>query len=184
MTYSDFVHYDNGRLFWKERPRSHFASDMAWRMFNNRDAGNEAGSLNVHGYVSLCINYKMHRAHRIIWDMHNGPIPEGMDIDHMNGIRSDNRVENLRLSTRSQNIGNKLVAKRSKSRLMGVTRDNARNNWRAVINANGKYVTIGRYPTKGLAAVAYAKASIQAYGKFAGVLRKSNNCPINKWPTR
>jgi hypothetical protein len=153
-------------------------------MFLGRDAGKIAGSTNNNGYVIVCMDYKMKGAHRIIWEMHNGPIPEGIDIDHINGIRSDNRIENLRLATRSQNIANKLVAKRSTSRLMGVTHDNARNNWRAVINANGKYKTIGRYPTKGLAAVAYAKASIQVYGKFAGVLRKSNSCPADKWPTR
>ena len=59
------------------------------------------------GYIRIRINHVEYRAHRIIWTMFNGEIPEGLLIDHINGIKSDNRLENLRLATRQQNNANR-----------------------------------------------------------------------------
>ena len=57
------------------------------------------------------IDRKPRREHRLIWEEAYGPIPSGMQIDHINGIRTDNRLENLRLATNQQNSSNRLIGK-------------------------------------------------------------------------
>ena len=65
------------------------------------------------GYYSFMCEYKNYQVHRVLWEFHNGPIPEGMLVDHINGDRLDNRMENLRVVTRQQNNMN--VARKSYS---------------------------------------------------------------------
>ena len=90
MTYNAYFEYDNGQLYAKE-PRYRVKS------------GKKIGSLNNCGYVQLTFKNKTTLAHRIIWEMHNGTIPEGYDIDHINKVRTDNRIQNLRLLTVAEN---------------------------------------------------------------------------------
>lgn len=59
--------------------------------------------LSTFGYVVVTIKHKEFMAHRMIWESVNGPIPEGLQINHINGIKTDNRIENLELVTPSQN---------------------------------------------------------------------------------
>ena len=63
------------------------------------------------GYVNAGVyntpgikNKKYFRVHRLVWENHMGPIPEGMDVDHKNSVKTDNRLENLQLLTRRENI--------------------------------------------------------------------------------
>ena len=65
--------------------------------------GEVAGNINTNGYRRIVINKKVYQAHRLIWMFHNGDIETGLQIDHINQIKDDNRIENLRLATRSQN---------------------------------------------------------------------------------
>lgn len=65
-----------------------------------------AGRLSNIGYVDVGIFGKKCGAHRIIWEMVNGKIPDGMEVDHINGVRDDNRISNLRLVTRNDNMRN------------------------------------------------------------------------------
>lgn len=58
------------------------------------------------GYLTFSLNGKMTFLHRFVWEMHNGEIPEDMVVDHINHIRNDNRLSNLRLATLSQNSSN------------------------------------------------------------------------------
>lgn len=67
------------------------------------EVGLEAGCIDAHGYVVVRVLGKKKKAHRIIWEMINGEIQDGMEIDHINGIRNDNRIENLRVVNRSEN---------------------------------------------------------------------------------
>ncbi|HGY7789375.1 TPA: HNH endonuclease signature motif containing protein [Escherichia coli] len=79
MKWYNIFTYNEGKLFWK--------IPTSGRITN----GKEAGSLH-NGYIVICVQNKKYKAHNIIWEMHNGPIPEGYVIDHINHIRSDNRI--------------------------------------------------------------------------------------------
>ena len=63
--------------------------------------GIRAGGNDSIGYRIVSIFGKPHKEHRLVWIYHNGNIPEGMQIDHINRIRNDNRIQNLRLATYS-----------------------------------------------------------------------------------
>ena len=76
--------------------------------------------------------------HRVLWESAFGPIPEGMQIDHINGKTKDNRLENLRLVTNQQNQYNRANVK-------GFTWEKNRGKWRAQITYNYKVIFLGRY---------------------------------------
>ena len=60
-----------------------------------------AGTLRKDGYIGIFIKGTHYFAHRIIWEMHNGEIPSGMVIDHIDGNRSNNKIENMHFPTKS-----------------------------------------------------------------------------------
>ena len=73
--------------------------------------GMESGFKRPDGYKDIRIDGKLHRTHRLIYIMHNGDIPENMFIDHKNGIRDDNRIDNLRVVNKQENGFNMTNAK-------------------------------------------------------------------------
>jgi hypothetical protein len=85
-------------------------------LFNKTDRGRSrkgerVGWLQSKGYERLKIDYKEYYVHRLVWIMHNGDIEEGLCIDHENGIRDDNRIENLRLVNYQENAFNRQKSK-------------------------------------------------------------------------
>lgn len=107
--------------------------------------------------------------HRIIWEMHNGPIPDSLLIDHKDGDPWNNKLDNLRLATHGQNLRNTGAKRNNKCGLKGVCWLRRERLWFAQIQVDKKRIRIGYYQTKGLAAVAYAKAAIQHHGSFARI---------------
>lgn len=89
-------------------------SCLVW--LKGRRAGAIAGTKNARGYWTVQVCGKKLRAHRLLWEMHNGPIPDGYVVDHINQDLSDNRLENLRLATLSENNCNARRAKREHPR--------------------------------------------------------------------
>ena len=167
MNYHDYFTYlpENGALIHKRRSEDTGPN----RSFNTRFADTYAGYL-CNGVVY--VNVKgMKGAHRIVWEMHHGPIPKGMVIDHINMKPWDNRLENLRLATKSQNGMNRGPDRRSWHGLKGVSQDKRDGAWQAEIRIDGKKISLGRHLTKGLAAVAYAKGAMRYHGKFARVTK-------------
>jgi len=102
-------------------------------------------------------------------------LKKGELADHINGDKLDNRRENLRLATRSQNEMNKrkrvFTQKPTSSSYKGVSWMKSRNKWRAVIQVNGKQKSLGTFPGtpegEREAAKAYNKAAEIHYGEFA-----------------
>ncbi|MGN6657107.1 MAG: HNH endonuclease [Rhodanobacter sp.] len=130
----------------------------------NRRIGYEAGTVNSWGYVSIALNRQKYQAHRLAWVFMTGDEPED-EIDHINGIRSDNRWVNLREATTFENHVNVPMSKRNTSGLKGVGLH--RGRWRAKLNSNGKCIHIGYFQTPEEAYVAYRKAADFHHGKFA-----------------
>jgi hypothetical protein len=88
-------------------------------------------------------------AHRLVWILVNGAIPEGMVIDHINGVENDYRLENLRMITDQDNKKNKAISKTSKSNKTGVIGIRKRNGWwYAQIGVNNKAVHLGKFKSK------------------------------------
>lgn len=135
---------DTGHLYWLTRPRVFFRSDGEHRRWNGRYAGKRAFTLNSYGYRDGMIFRKMYRAHAVAWALHTGEWPDGQ-IDHINGDRDDNRIDNLRVVTRSENCRNTPLRKNNSSGVMGVSK--LRYRWRAYIRTGEKNVHLGVFNT-------------------------------------
>lgn len=99
--------------------------------------------------------------------MLGGPIPEGYEVDHIDGNKLNNQRANLRLATRQQNVANRNGRGAATSQYKGVSWDAKNKNWRASIRANYKSENLGRYASEEQAARAYDKAAREHFGEFA-----------------
>lgn len=121
-------------------------------------AGMKAGSINDQGYLLIMIDGRVHSAHRLAWFYMHGEFPQG-DIDHMNGVRSDNRLGNLRHGNRSFNMQNERRARASgSSGFLGVTWSRKDKKWVAQIMLSGKHIYLGGYDSPEVAHAAYLEA--------------------------
>jgi hypothetical protein len=163
--------YRDGWLFWKRRPDSHFNIPRNAAAWNGRMAGKRAGHTykrpnGKDGYIKFSINDVSFSAHRIIWMWHNGAIPDGLQIDHINGNGFDNRIENLRLATIIQNGQNKWCPELKASGLpKGVVK--IRNRFMVKISVNGTKRYLGTFTTPEEAGKIYAEAAKEIHGQFA-----------------
>lgn len=134
---------DTGKLFWRISK-------------SNVSAGSEAGSINQEGYLKISIDGKNYLTHRIAWFLHYQEMPS-LQIDHINGSRTDNRIENLRQATNSQNQRNQRKPKsNNKSGYLGVSANGKK--WKAQIKVGGNPKYLGCFDTPEKAHDAYIKA--------------------------
>ena len=82
--------------------------------------GDEAGSLEPNGYWRTSLKRQRYGVHRIVWEIHNGKIPDGLFVDHIDGNRSNNKIANLRLATHHQNNTNSKLSKNNTTGVRGV----------------------------------------------------------------
>lgn len=151
----EILDYDplTGVFRWKARPDG----PTQW---NNRWAGKEAGSIDgMYGYRLIGLFGKTYRANRLAWAYIHGRWPAGV-IDHVNGIRTDNRISNLRDVSKSVNGQNQRTATRKNrsTGLLGATFDKRKKKFRADINVNGKARHVGYFATAEAAHLAYLDA--------------------------
>ena len=124
----------------------------------SKGAGTTATYKNTKGYVGICIDRKHMKAHRVAWLMVHGELPNG-EIDHINGIKDDNRLCNLRLVSKSINQQNQRKARSdSTSGLLGVSWYSAGNKWKADIRVGGKKKHLGYFDCKDIAHQFYLNA--------------------------
>lgn len=152
---------EDGCLRWQVRPLCHFKTVAAWKRFNSIFSGREVGSLRTHDvtgktYRTCSWGGRTWWVHRLIWTLVHGPIPAGMQIDHINGCGSDNRLDNLRLVTPSDNQRNTRKRKNNTSGYSGVTFHKQRQRWAAQAICDGRHVHLGLFETAAEAAKARA----------------------------
>lgn len=152
--------YRDGALVWRAR-------GGALKNWDVRFAGTCAGSKDQNGYINIGIGGVLFKAHRLVWAMFNGEIPDGMQIDHKNGNRVDNRIENLRLATPGQNRQNAKLRDDNRTRLKGVDFNHRVGKWRARISSDGRTRHLGYFPTPEEAHAAYKGAANELHGDFA-----------------
>lgn len=149
MNWQTLFDYRNGKLYWKNSTGRVKSSD-------------EAGSYDIcSGYIYVQVNRKHIKAATIIWEMHNGKLPKGFIVDHIDHIRNNDYLSNLRAIPNPENSKNRSIASNNKSGITGVSYEAGR--WRARIKVKGKLLCLGRFNTKEEAESARNQANIQ-YG--------------------
>lgn len=149
---------ETGVLTHRERPASLFTQALCTpetqaRRWNVKHAGKPAFTVVVKGHNVGCIFSKRLYAHRVIWALMTGKWPIG-DIDHINGIRSDNRWANLRDVPHAINARNRKLGANNTSGVNGVHWHALRGKWNARIKVGGKTYSLGLFSDLGAAAQA------------------------------
>jgi hypothetical protein len=143
---------------------------FTWRVNKGRwgriPKGSVAGHIKNNGYVVINLEGKLVYAHRLVFELEGG-IPEGMEVDHINGDPSDNRRSNLRLCKSSENAHNTRKPRTNKTGVKNVHFDSGTGKFRVRIRCNGKHIHIGLYPSLEEATVAAATARSQLHGEYA-----------------
>lgn len=133
---------------------------------NCMHVGDIAGHKDKKGYIYIKVDNVKHGAHRLAWLYMHGVLPEKF-IDHKNTNPSDNRIQNLRLATRSQNMMNQLKRKNNTSGIKGVGWDNKVNKWRARCCVNGKRQCVGWFSSLEEAKDSLNKFRDKLHGEFS-----------------
>lgn len=150
LTYSP----STGEFRWKKRPGP------------RAKVGGIAGGLNGAGYREIELRGKTYQAHRLAWLFIHGMWPVG-EIDHENTIRDDNRIENIRDATRSQNQHNRRKNRKGSSRYKGVHFHKATGKWGAKIQVNGENRHLGLFDREEDAAQVRILTAAELHGEFA-----------------
>ncbi len=157
---------ENGRLFWLARPEHHFANKRAWNSWNTKYAGKESGCISRHGRHVIGFNGKLIFRSVVVWAMHHGGWPTH-DVDHKNRDSLDDRIDNLRPATRSQNNANSRIYSNNTSGFKGVKWSKKYEKWEAGIKVNRKSIYLGMFDNLREACEARAKASKELHGEYS-----------------
>lgn len=154
-------------LVWRERDSTEFPDASYATAWNGLNAGNPVAiKLGSNGYFAVRFHGRWFAAHRLIWALTFGCWPKG-DLDHINGDRTDNRLENLRDVSRQENARNAKLRKDNRSGCVGVRQNKSRNNkWIAEITVDGRRQQVGTFVEKDAAILARQIAS-EAHGYSA-----------------
>jgi hypothetical protein len=128
-----------------------------------RVIGKRAGTPRSNKYRYINVLGRLISEHRLVWFIHHSAMPKSnCVIDHINGNRADNRIENLRCVPQVENCRNRNKKKRnSSSKYLGVSRDKNRNNWHASVGWHGQTINVGRFTTAKAAAMARDAAAFK-----------------------
>lgn len=136
---------------------------FSWKFnFGNASVGATAGCKHENGYIEIGVDGAVYKAHRLAWLYAYGVWPEA-EIDHINGVRDDNRICNLREASRADNMQNKRTYKSSSSGLLGAMFHKSSGKWSAAIQVNGKRKHLGLFDTAEAAHFAYCVAKKQLH---------------------
>jgi hypothetical protein len=145
----------DGRLFWRVQRKG----------MNRPSVGLDAGHKHSGGYRVVSIGGRLFFEHRVVFAMTHGRWPTG-EIDHINMRRADNRPENLREATHSQNLFNKPKYGNNTSGIKGISWHKASKKWMACISAQGKNIYLGIHEDIELAELIRECAAEKYHGEF------------------
>jgi len=154
LVWNEYFTYEDGNLYWKKTTT------------NRVKVGTKVGSDNNNGYLETSLLNRRLLVHRVVYELHNGDIPAGLYVDHINGDRSDNRVDNLRLADTYGNASNAKTPRNNKSGYKGVCFDNRRAKWRAHITHHKKHIFLGYFDCPQEAHNAYLSAAEVHHKEF------------------
>ena len=136
------------------------------RTSNRAHAGAAGCHCQRSRYILIGIDGNVYPAHRLAWLFMHGAFPAD-EIDHINGVRADNRWVNLRECAHAQNLKNMKRPSHNTSGLKGVHFHRATGKWRARIKSDGKHHSLGLHSTKEQAHAAYRDGAARLHGDFA-----------------
>jgi hypothetical protein len=161
----DLLIYDpiTGILTWKSRSREMFSRSRTHQMWNTRYANTVAlAAPDGRGYLHGSIDGMKLRAHRVAWALYHRAWPNDQ-IDHINGIRTDNRIVNLREVDALENAKNQKLHTTNTSGSVGVHWNESNQKWRARIDKFGKTTHLGYFLTK-IDAIRSREAAMESLG--------------------
>lgn len=136
------------------------------KKYSHAKIGDVAGSLdNGTGYIRIMFNHKLYQAHRLAWFYVTGMMPINQ-IDHINGIKTDNRFINLREANNAENKRNSGLNASNKTGFKGVSFKKETSKFVAQAKLNGKKIHIGYFDTAELASEAYQLFAMRNHGDF------------------
>ena len=131
------------------------------KSYRNQHIGKKVGSYDKDGYLQIKFKQKLYRAHRLAWLYVCGKFPS-TQLDHINGIRDDNSIKNLREVTYAENSQNQRIShKDSTFGMLGIDFNKSKKRFRARIQINGRRITLGGFGTAEEAYSAYIEAKRQ-----------------------
>lgn len=153
---SELLRYDpeTGKIFWRVTNHN-----------NTRVPGKEVGTVTSDGYRTMTLDGKTNiKLHRIAFALMRVPLPN--EVDHINGIKDDNRWCNLRAATQQQNRMNIGPFKNNKSGIRGVYWSKQKKKWCAQSMVAGKQTHLGQFDCIAAAGIAYHLAAVKEFGVF------------------
>lgn len=155
---------DYGTLIWKPRSIDLFSGQVRpCRSWNAKFSHKEAfTATNSHGYKVGTLFGKIYTGHRVVWCIAFGEWPKSQ-VDHINGVRTDNKLSNLRLCSNSENHKNQKMPRTNTSGCVGVFLEPRTGSWTAEIYDQGKRFALGTFIEKEQA-IAARKAAEKSFG--------------------
>jgi hypothetical protein len=153
---------ETGIFIWHNRKLTK-PQDKTW---NKKFAGKSTGYIRHNGYQIINISGREYACSRLAWMITYKKWPAN-EIDHINGIRSDNRIANLRAATRSENASNRNLQSNNTTGFKGVWKRKNMNSWVATIQKCGQKIRLGSFDSPEKAGEAYLRAVNDIHGEFA-----------------
>lgn len=151
----ELFEYRDGLLYWKAQRSS-------------LKQGALAGHKHKDGYSHVCIDRKLYFVHRVIFLMHHGYLPQWPDvIDHIDGNGQNNKIENLRHATASQNMMNRRLQSNNTSGVAGVRWVARSKKWMAYIYLAKKQKCLGFFASMNEAIAARKDAETEHFKNFS-----------------
>lgn len=132
----------------------------------NARVGDVAGSVQSSGHLIVWIDGRSYLVHRVVWAIHYGKWPTDQ-IDHVNGIKTDNRISNLREATHAENMRNRGMLRSNTSGVIGVCWHKASQKWQAYIRSGFRIWHLGLFDDLDRAAEEVAWWRKTFFGEFA-----------------